>query len=208
MFFSPFSVDKIPSNKQSFDIKLEEAIELIKINRSIVAPKILEVLISSQITVNSFFNMSEKHYKKMRKSMLEEDGITLPEEYPPSEEAVTMIEEQLAGIIYENKYIYLSSHRTAAQIASTLVHEICHFLNDEIYSQEEKTSSSELFKYKDEVRAFTAEKIFERDGHCLRRSDMRAIHTRVTNSYSEFVVQDEDTQKLGYLYSCFDTPKR
>lgn len=208
MFFSPSFANKSSSSKDNFDIKFKKAIELIKRNHSIVAPKVLEAIDLHRITVNSFFNMSEEHYQEMQEDMLEENSIILPTEYPPTAEAVKLIEGKLSGIIYEDKHIYLSSRQTTQEIASTLVHEICHFLNRDIYRRERKTSSSQLFRYKDEVRSFTAEKIFERDGHCLRRSDIKKIHTRVAKAYSEFLQPNEDTQKLGYIYSSFDAPMK
>lgn len=207
MFFKIF-MDKTSTKKNDFDIKLKEAIEIIRENRSIVATRVLEVLDSQRITVNSFFNMLPKHYQEMQEDLLHEENITLPSDYPPSEEAVKIIESKLSGIIYEDKHIYLSSERTIEEIASTLVHEVSHFLNSEIFTQERKKSSTLLYRYNDEVRSFTAEKIFELDGHCMLRSHTRKIHAHVTRAYPEFVEPEMDTKKMGYVYSWFDTPMK
>ncbi|MFJ1268120.1 hypothetical protein ACD661_06095 [Legionella lytica] len=207
MFFKIF-MDKTSTKKIDFDVKLKEAIEIIRENRSIVATRVLEVLDSQRITVNSFFNMVPKHYQEMQEDLLNEENITLPSDYPPSEEAVKIIESKLSGIIYEDKHIYLSSDRTAEEIASTLVHEVSHFLNSDIFRQERKKSSTLLYRYNDEVRSFTAEKIFALDGHCMLRSYTRKIHAHVTRAYPEFVEPDMDTQKMGYVYSWFDTPMK
>ncbi|MDR3501525.1 MAG: hypothetical protein P4L79_02985 [Legionella sp.] len=208
MFFKAVFMDKSSTKKNEFDIKLNDAIELIRANQSIVATRVLEALDSHRITVNSFFNMSENHYKEIQEDLLKEEKITIPSEYPPSEEIVNIIEEKYSGIIYDDKHIYLSLNRTVEEIASTLVHEVCHFLNSDIYRQEQKKSSSLLYRYKDEIRSFTAEKIFERDGHCILRSHMRRIHAHVTRAYPEFVDPDMDMQKVGYVYSCYDTPMK
>ena len=207
MFFKIF-MDKTSTKKIDFDVKLKEAIEIIRENRSIVATRVLEVLDSQRITVNSFFNMVPKHYQEMQEDLLNEENITLPSDYPPSEEAVKIIESKLSGIIYEDKHIYLSSDRTAAEIASTLVHEVSHFLNSDIFRQERKKSSTLLYRYNDEVRSFTAEKIFALDGHCMLRSYTRKIHAHVIRAYPEFVEPEMDTQKMGYVYSWFDTPMK
>jgi hypothetical protein len=207
MFFKLFT-DKTPTKKSEFEIKLNEAIELIRDNQSIVAERVLEVLESNQVTVNSFFNMSPWHYEQMQAELFQEEKITIPPDYPPSDETVKIIEDKYSGIIYEDKHIYLNSDRSAEEIASTLVHEISHFLNNTIFKQEQKNSSSLLYRYKDEIRSFTAEKIFERDGHCILRSHMKKIHAHVTRAYPEFVDPDMDMQKVGYVYSCYDTPMK
>ncbi|WP_133135683.1 hypothetical protein [Legionella rowbothamii] len=205
MFFKIFT-DKSSKRKNEFDIKLNEAIELIRNNQSIVAERVLEVLESNLVTVNSFFNISHSYYQQIQEDLLQEEKITIPSDYPPSDETVKIIEGKYSGIIYDDQHIYLSSDRTVEEIASTLVHEICHYLNSEIFRQEQKNSSSLLYRYKDEVRSFTAEKIFERNGHCILRSHMRNIHAHVTRVYPEFVDPDMDMQKVGYVYSCYDTP--
>lgn len=207
MFFKIF-MDKSSTKKNEFGIKLNEAIELIRDNQSIVAKRVLEVLESNQVTVNSFFNMSLWHYEQMQEDLLQEENITIPPDYPPSDETVKIIEGKYSGIIYEDKHIYLNSDRSTEEIATTLVHEISHFLNSDIFRQEKKNSSSLLYRYKDEVRSFTAEKIFERDGHCILRSHMKKIHAHVTRAYPEFVDPDMDMQKVGYVYSCYDTPMK
>lgn len=202
-FFAP----SISSEKELFNAKLAKAIQLIQANHSIVAINVLNVINSDKITINSFFNLSKQHYQRMKKNMLKDENIILPEEYPPTLEAIRMIEKKLSGIIYDDKHIYLSSQNTIEQIASSLVHEVCHFLNADIYMKEQKKAGSLLYRYHDEVRAFTAEKIFERDGHCIRRSDIRTIHQKVSELYPEFLEQEIDTQKLGYIFASYDMPK-
>ncbi len=208
MFFKSLFMDKSSTQKNNFDAKLEEAIKLIRANKSIVAARVLEVLDSHKVTINSFFNMSYKHFQEIQEDLLEEEKITIPSDYPPSDETVKIIEKTYSGIIYEDKHIYLNSERSAEDIASTLVHEICHFLNSDIFKQEKRNSSSLLYRYKDEVRSFTAERIFERDGHCVLRSDIKKVHAYVTEAYPEFVDPNEDMQKLGYVYSCYDMPRK
>lgn len=207
MFFKIF-MDKTSTKKNDFNVKLKEAIEIIRANQSIVATRVLEVLDSQRITVNSFFNMSPKHYQEIQEDLLKEEHITIPSDYPPTEETVEIIEGKYSGIIYEDKHIYLSLARTVEEIASTLIHEVCHFLNSDIFRQEKKNSSTLLYRYKDEVRSFTAEKIFELDGRCMLRSYTRKIHAHVTQVYPEFVDPNIDMQKVGYVYSCFDTPRK
>lgn len=207
MFFKIFT-DKSSAKKNDFDVKLREVIEIIRDNQSIVARHVIKALDSQKITVNSFFNMSPRHYETMQEELLTEENTTIPPDYPPSEEAVKIIESKYSGIIYEDEHIYLSLERSVEEIASTLVHEVCHFLNSDIFRQEKKNSTTLLYRYKDEVRSFTAEKIFELDGRCMLRSYTRKIHAHVTRAYPEFVDPDMDTKKMGYVYSCFDTPMK
>ena len=61
--------------------------------------------------------------------MFEEENILLSQEHPPTEKTVKIIEKYLSGIIYDDQHIYLNSEHTIEEIASTMVHESCHFLN-------------------------------------------------------------------------------
>ncbi|CAM4487308.1 MAG: hypothetical protein LEGION0403_FIIPPAGN_00377 [Legionella sp.] len=90
MFFKIF-MDKTSTKKNDFNVKLKEAIEIIRANQSIVATRVLEVLDSQRITVNSFFNMSPKHYQEIQEDLLKEEHITIPPDYPPTEETVEIM---------------------------------------------------------------------------------------------------------------------
>ena len=124
----------------------------------------------------------------------------------PSDRAVRMIETELNGIIYDDRHIYLSSNRTPVQIANTLVHEICHFLNADLVDFENQQSNPNLVSHNEEVRSFAAEKMFERNGSCLRRSDIKAIHNMVSDLYPEFNDTGDEELELGYIYSSYDSP--
>ena len=69
-----------------------------------------------------------------------------------------------------------------------------------------KTAGFKQVSYRDEVRSYTAEKMFERNGRCLLRSDIKEIHEHVTKLYSEFVEEDETPSKQGYIYASCDSP--
>ena len=193
-------------NDTSFQSKLSNAMSLIKANHSLVASKVYEVINANILSIRTFSELSKDHYLRISNDFKEDYDINLPNRYPPTPSAVKQIESKLEGIIFDNKYIYISSNKSAEQIASTLVHEICHFLNKGLYAKEQKVNDSKQVSYSDEVRAFTAEKMFERNGTCLLRSDMKEIHHRVTNLYPEFTGPEKDTLRLGYLFSSYDTP--
>src|SRR5688572_12912698 len=108
------------SGVTDFDSKLRSAINLIKENNSLVALKVLEVINSDQVAIRSFHDLSREHWARMKHSMKVEDHIILPNTYPPSKRAVQMIESELDGIIYDDKYIYMNSKKTPQQIANTL----------------------------------------------------------------------------------------
>jgi hypothetical protein len=142
----------------------------------------------------------------MKHDMKKEDNIILPNTYPPSEQAVKMIESKLNGIIYEDRYIYISRKRTPEQMASTLVHEICHFMNAGLMDKEKQFINSNQVSHNEEVRSFAAEKMFERNGHCLRRSDIKELHEMVTDLYPEFNDIGDDEPQLGYIFASYDSP--
>ncbi|MBL7479314.1 ImmA/IrrE family metallo-endopeptidase [Legionella bononiensis] len=198
--------EKTQSSLSNFNSKLQTAINLIRQNNSLVALKVMEVIDSDQVSIRSFFDLSKDHWRRMKHDMKKEDNIILPNTYPPSEQAVKMIESELNGIIYEDRYIYISRKRTPEQMASTLVHEICHFLNSGLMDQERLSLNSNLVSHNEEVRSFAAEKMFERNGHCLRRSDIKELHEMVTDLYPEFNDTGDDEPELGYIFASYDSP--
>lgn len=190
----------------NFQSKLQDAINLIKENKSVVATKVLKVIKSQQLTIHSFYALSKNDFSSMIKDFKEDKHVDLPKKFPPSQSAVNKIESELEGIIYSDKRIYMNSKKSVREIASTLVHEICHFLNEDLFKADKQIYGNNFAHYRSEARAFTAEKIFERNGSCVRRSDIKAIHERVTKSYPEFNDPNRENSLLGYIYSAYDSP--
>lgn len=195
------------SGEKEFQSKLAAAIELIKENKSLVAMKVLEVLNTKKLVIQSFYGLTKDHFLEIISDMKREDHIHVSTKYPPPDASIHKIERKLDGMIFNNKYVYMNSSKTPEQIASTLVHEVGHFLNSSLCAYQRKQNDPDLVSYSDEVRSFTAEKMFERNGACLRRSDIASIHEKVTNLYPEFVEDPENAQKLGYIFSIYDSPE-
>jgi hypothetical protein len=193
------------ASESNFQSKYATAIKLIQQNESLVAKKVLEIIKSGKLEIRSFHELSKKHYSEMRNDFQEEHDINLPKTFPPTADAVRKIESKLEGIIYNNKTIYITSQKSAKEIASTIIHEVGHFLNNSLCEQQSKKNFN-IARYSDEVRAFTAEKMFERNGHCLLRSDIRAIHDKVSSLYPEFVDSVEQVKGLGYIFATYDMP--
>ncbi|HAT1795304.1 TPA: hypothetical protein JBL19_11750 [Legionella pneumophila] len=191
-------------DEKNFEQKLQDAISLIKQNQSFVARLVLDVINSNQVTVSTFFQLTPDHYQRMKTIMKKDYHTTLPKTFPPTMSAVRKIEKELDGIIYDHQHIYISSTKNVEEIAKTLIHEVCHFLNSDLYDKELETEASKQVSYKDEIRAFTAEKIFEKNNGYLLRSDINQIHETVTELYPEFT--DPDNLISGYIYSTFDKP--
>ncbi|HAT8174267.1 TPA: hypothetical protein JA340_14095, partial [Legionella pneumophila] len=154
-------------DEKNFEQKLQDAISLIKQNQSFVARLVLDVINSNQVTVSTFFQLTPDHYQRMKTIMKKDYHTTLPKTFPPTMSAVRKIEKELDGIIYDHQHIYISSTKNVEEIAKTLIHEVCHFLNSDLYDKELETEASKQVSYKDEIRAFTAEKIFEKNNGYL-----------------------------------------
>ncbi|HAT4458470.1 TPA: lpg2461 family Dot/Icm T4SS effector [Legionella pneumophila] len=191
-------------DEKNFEQKLQDAIKLIKQNQSFVARLVLDAINSNQVTLSTFFQLTPNHYQKTKTIMRKDYHTTLPNTFPPTISAVRKIEKELDGIIYDNQHIYISSTKSVEEIAKTLIHEVCHFLNSDLYDKEMETEESKQVGYKDEVRAFTAEKMFEKNKGYLLRSDINQIHETVTELYPEFT--DPENPISGYIYSTFDSP--
>lgn len=183
-----------------FNKKLEEAIELIKKNKSLIAIKVLEVINANKISIYPFSDMTEKRYF----GLVEGGILDLPQEYPPTTAAVQKIENAYGGMIYGND-IYISFSYSPSMIASTLIHEVSHYLNDELNKEDFLKMPKTVANYLDEVRSFIAERIFEKNGHCMLRSDVKKIHGFVPNLYPH-LTKPEDTSAQGYIYGHFDLP--
>ncbi len=191
-------------DENNFEQKLQDAINLIKQNQSFVARLVLDAINSNQVTLSTFFQLTPNHYQKTKTIMRKDYHTTLPNTFPPTISAVRKIEKELDGIIYDNQHIYISSTKSVEEIAKTLIHEVCHFLNADLYDKEMETEESKQVGYKDEVRAFTAERMFEKNKGYLLRSDINQIHETVTELYPEFT--DPENPISGYIYSTFDSP--
>ncbi|CCD06611.1 Uncharacterised protein [Legionella pneumophila] len=191
-------------DENNFEQKLQDAINLIKQNQSFVARLVLDAINSNQVTLSTFFQLTPNHYQRTKTIMRKDYHTTLPNTFPPTISAVRKIEKELDGIIYDNQHIYISSTKSVEEIAKTLIHEVCHFLNSDLYDKERETEESKQVGYKDEVRAFTAEKMFEKNKGYLLRSDINQIHETVTELYPEFT--DPENPISGYIYSTFDSP--
>ena len=199
-FFKPYSAAAV------FQAKLEDAIQLISNNQSLIAIKVTKALDANVVHIGSFFDLTPNHYASLQKSFRKDDEINLPDVFPPNESAVFQIESLLEGIIYEDKYIYLNSSKNSQEIASTIIHEVGHYLNSKIYNQEYESKPCTIVGYRDEIRSFTAERMFEKNGFCITRGDMKAIHQTVSRLYPDFTTQKPSPDTSGYIYGSYDTP--
>ncbi|MDI1352589.1 MAG: hypothetical protein PSV35_07445 [bacterium] len=209
---SMFSNFRFSFFKQSLDsppdhgtVKLAGVIELIKKNKSFVASCVLEVLLTKKLVIKSFYELSQNHYDSIRQSIETDLSTTLTTEFPPTPIAIEKIEAYLEGIIFDRKIIYLNFKKDVSQIASTLIHEVSHYLNSTILDEERVQSEEEDADYCDEVRAFMAEKMFQRNGACLTRSAVKDVHTMVTDLYPEFNNVKQPNKK-GFVFSYYDKP--
>ncbi|MBI2785716.1 MAG: hypothetical protein HYX60_05170, partial [Legionella longbeachae] len=198
MYNSKF-FEKYKNNIETFNTKLSKAIGIIEQNQSVLAKQILKVISSKKLIISSFFNITQEYFLRMRKDIEEEKGEILSIDFPPHISTIRKLESHVDGIIYDNKIIYIDSKKKPQAIANILVHEICHFLNVNIHNQEKLNNGKDIANYCDEVRARTGEKIFEKNGHCLTRSNIKEIHKNVTDLYPEFLVDYEYASKLGYI---------
>ena len=190
--------EKAPGfNEQNFRDKLKEAINLISQNQTLIAKRTLEIIATNKVTIQSFFELSQDHYLFLRKDILEESHIRLPNRFPMGDLAVRMIESNLTGIIFNDRTMYINSMLCIDEMAKTLIHEISHHMNQDVFHLDKKATSHNSACYKEEIRAFTAEKIFEKNGHCILRSDVKKIHAKVAQLYPE--LNDPLERTTGYI---------
>lgn len=180
--------------------QLNSAIFLIEQNKSNVAQSVMKAIQSGKIIIRPFKELSKKHYKSIK----EDWDDSLPNTFPPSKSTIKRIEEKFAGLTFDDKYVYFKSSETIEEIASTLVHEVCHSLNKNLFNAELKQDNKNHVGYRDEVRSFLAETIFNKNGRYLLRSDVKLIHDKVKELYPDYSKGNKYTS--GYLYSSYDHP--
>ncbi|RUR02962.1 hypothetical protein [Legionella septentrionalis] len=193
------------SRKLTFQQKLKIAVKSIREKKSFIAEKVYEAIKTKQVSLHSFKQLSAEHFLEVRKAIAESSEIELPEQYPPAEETLNIIENKLGGFIVHD-CIYLCSRGSSRRIALTIVHEVTHYLNTDIWEEELTTKQCEIACYRDEVRSFLAEEAFAK-GFCLTRNDVKKVHEKVTRLYPEYVAAGENTKAIGYVFSSFDTPR-
>lgn len=201
MYFSKFFEKKMDFDKESFQNRLDEAIEVIAKNRSVVAKRALKTIKDRKICIRSFFDLSKEHYLSIKK-LLEKHQVFLPDTYPPDCNAVFKIENQLNGCFFFKNYIYLKSGRSAEAMAGTLVHEISHYFY-KCMPIEKKTKYLPYNQYNDEVMAFTAQKLFQKNGRCLLRNDVKEIHHVLLNYYPHIDANNKPL-RASYVSGYYD----
>lgn len=187
-----------------FQSKLSMAVEIIKQNKSFIAEKVLAVIYEGKIAIKSFWGLSKKDYFEIKKHYMETHNSLLPEYFSLTVPTVNAIALKLQGIILNDKNIYIAPNKNENQIATILVHEISHFMNLALCEEEELSEESDVVMFRDEIRSFTAEKMFQLNGGCLRRSHIKEIHKTVCKLYSEFNVSEALSSSMGYVSSALD----
>lgn len=56
-----------------------------------------------------------------------------------------------------------------------------------------------MARYRDEIRSYTAECMFKNHDSYMTRSQIDAIHTKVIRLYPEFVNNDEEVRRQGFV---------
>lgn len=172
-----------PFNRSNFLKKIDRAIVKINENTSLEARATIEKINSQSVTLNSFFDLTYDDYLKIR-DFLSDSHLRLPNRFPPGDLAVRHIETKLCGIVFvESGTIYLNSEQTSDQLALTIVHEVFHFLNQEVTELEQETLSREQSLFRDEMRSFIAEYNFVYPR--LTRGSLAKLQQQVETAYPE-----------------------
>ena len=174
----------------------------IKQNPSTISTLVIQAINSNQVTISFFCQLTKDHFQRLREDLIETHDVTLPTDFPPTASTISQIEEELEGMIFDDKHIYLSSKPSVTEIAKSIIHEVCHFLNSELSDEESIKHGSKIAHYKDEIRSFIAEKNFEINNRRILRSDIKEIHNTVTDLYPEYI--DSEIPISGYIYSAFE----
>jgi hypothetical protein len=197
MYSFKFFEKKTNVYQEYFQQTLVQAIDLISQNQSPVAKKVSEAITNNNVIIKSFFELSEAHYLSMKEDFLENYQIQLPNCYPVQEQTVKIIERHLDGVLYDGNIIYIDSTHSVDLMVATIIHEVSHHINDYLYIQDGKSRSPASASYRDELRSYIAQNIFDRNGFCLLRSDVKNAHDKVIRWYPE--LSDPFEEKKGLI---------
>lgn len=201
MYVAKFFEKKMDFDRARFQNELNEAIDVIAKNRSVVAKRVLKTIKENRVCIRSFYDLSKAHYLSIKK-MLEKHEVFLSSNFPPTPTAVLLIENQINGCFFYKNYIYLKSGRRVEDIAGTLVHEVSHYFYRSV-PLEKRTRYLPHSQYNDEVIAFTAQKLFNKNGQCLLRKDVKEIHSIVIEHYPHIDIKDKPLQ-ASYVSGYYD----
>ena len=185
-------------NTKQFQHKLKAAIALIERSDAEIAKLVIAAIRSKKLRIRTFFEFSKKaHFLYIRKFFLK-DGQ--PKLFPPTRSVTRKIESALDGLYFsDNQTIYIASRLGIKQMAQTLIHEVTHFLNSELYDEELETKGQTLVDFLYEIRSVTAEKIFAKNGARLLRSDVKKIEDEVRGTYPQFIEAGQENKRIGFV---------
>lgn len=197
-----FFGNEISHKIEAFNFKLSDALIIIKKNKSAIANIVLKAIESKNVTIKSFYQLEQYQYNDLKNEILRDYGEKLPEFSCLTITAIKKIEIAFEGTTYDNE-IYISSMLDLNTFASTIVHEISHFLNITLTEFEAKYYCNEFVEYCNEVRAYIAEESFNKNGEPLSSMDLNKIHARVKEKYPEYFLPDITTEQLGFIPSVY-----
>ena len=192
-FFKSTSFDK-----KRFQHKLKAAIALIGRSEAEIAELVIAAIRSKKLRIRTFYEFSKKtHFLYIRKFFLKHGEPTL---FPPTRSVTRKIESALDGLYCpDNQTIYIGSRLGIKQMAQTLIHEVTHFLNSELYDEELETKGQAIVDFLYEIRSVTAEKLFEKNGARLLRSDVKKIENEVRCAYPQFIEAGQENKRIGFV---------
>lgn len=193
-------------NDDNFDLQLKKAISLIYVNNSLIAKTVYKAIQQAKVNIRSFANLSQQDFLGTRED-LQQEGISIPQHFPPNLETLAIIEKHYHGLYFPgNNNIYITYKTNPKLMAEAVIHEVAHYLNTTITTQEEKLKFKPA-RYRDEIRSFLAEEMFKNDKKPLTRGVVKKVHQIVTSEYPEYAENNSNYKTFGFVFSSYDSPK-
>lgn len=149
------------------------ALEVLRNSDTKIGRHTWELIATGRVQLDELRDLNRADYLRARKDLLK-DGVKLPER--PNAAAFRAITSSLNGYMWDDR-IYLAPGLSPKELASTIVHEVNHVLN-----QSEQRYRGDKQILVEEYRAFYAERVFGRES--LSPAACRALKERVIADYS------------------------
>jgi len=167
---------------------LAAALARLESSRAAIGRATFAVISSGRVKVDELTDLKKGDFTSVRESLrgwgIDVDARAFARLHDRRTSAARTIEKNLAGYTSTNR-IYVARGQTRARLASTLVHEVNHFLNDS-----EKHYRTQKGILREEYRAFYAEKLLSRAR--MDRAACRALKAKVIKDYQLKRVTPDD----------------
>jgi hypothetical protein len=164
---------------KAFRAYVDKALAVLKANPSPLSQATYRYVVTGKVRIDAIADLTRADYLRARKDLIKWTQALSPDAYGslqnPRSPASKAIDRLLNGYMWDDR-IYVAKGLTPQQLASTLVHEVNHFVNK---SEEHYRGHTQPLI--EEYRAFDLEALF--NGERMTPARCKALKLEVAKEY-------------------------